>query len=183
MKVNRMMVIVLLAITTYAAQANELSTKCTSLALASEELQQTECSTKNGLTVTRYLGPAPVSVYATEFDRRSVTVANGENAKLVREAAGLTSNSHGMSMAQIRLVKPPVEDQIIHRIPAKATQRYLQWTVWTEEIQYGTQGGAPGFVIDCATALRSNRHGATAVAECFPLEERQRFFHTLKAIK
>lgn len=183
MKLSRMIVIVLLAIATPVAPAHEITTTCTGLALAAEGLQQTECSSQNGLTVTRYLGTAPRTVYETEFDRRAVTVANGANAKLVREAAGITSGARGMSIVQSRLVKPPVEDQIVHRTPAKETQRHLHWTVWTEQIQYGAQGGAPGFVIDCATALRSNRHGTTAVAECFPLEERLRFLRTLESIK
>jgi len=180
---SRLIIFALLAIVTCISQADGVSTTCSGLALDAEGLQQTECSTKDGLTVVRYHGPAPSSVYATEFDRRAVTVASGVNARIVREAAGITSGARGMSIGRSRLVKPPVEAQIVHRTTAKKTQKHLHWTILVEEMQYGAQGDAPGFVIDCATALRSNRYGTIAVAECFPLEERQRFLRTLRAIK
>lgn len=183
MHFSRISVIALLAMATHGAQANGTPTTCPGSALVAEELQRIECSRQQGLTVERYVDQVPSSAYATEFDRRAVTVVHGANAKAVRDVAGISSGIRGMSVGHSHLVKPPLEDQIAHRSMTKATQKHLQWTIWTEQIQYGAQGGAPGYLIDCVTALRSNQHCTTAVAECFPFEERQRFLRTLDAVK
>ena len=183
MHFSRICVIALLAITTNGAQADGTLMTCLGPTLVAEGLQQAECSIQWGLTVERYMDSVPLSAYATEFDRRSVTVVHGANAKAVSDAAGVAGGSRAMDNGRSRLVKPPIEDQIAHRISAKSTQKYLQWTIWMERIQYRAQGGSLGYVIDCATALRSNQHCTTAVAECFPLEEQQRFLRTLDAVK
>ena len=166
----------------HGVQADGLAT-CASLVLSFENLTQSECSNQDGLTVFRYLGKTTSSPYATEFDQRSVLVARGLNAKAVRAAAGIDAGPKGMSLNQSRLARPLAEDQIARRSPLKASVRHREWTIMTERVQYAAQGRAPGFVVDCATALRSSQRETTAVAECFPLEERQRFLRTLEAIR
>ncbi len=172
----------LLAICLQSAIADG-KTGCVAPALAAQGLEQSECSVQDGLTLSRHVGSVPVSPYSTVFDQRSVVVVHGTNAAAVRESAGITTGLRGMSLLQSRLVRPPAEDQIARRTAARSASKHREWNVLSERIQYAAQGGAPGFVIDCATALGSVGQQTTAVGECFPLEERQRFFRTLDATR
>jgi hypothetical protein len=156
---------------------------CATPVLVTDLLARSECDSQDGITRSRFLGAAPSSPYATEFDRRSVAVARGHDPKAVSEAAGVILLSRGARLQRTRLTRPPAEDQIARRTAVRATSKYRQWTVMMERVQYSAQGGAPGFVVDCATALSSTARETTAVAECFALEDRQRFLRTLDEIR
>ncbi|MEY4581319.1 MAG: hypothetical protein RL701_6022, partial [Pseudomonadota bacterium] len=140
----------------------DATSECAGSVLITDSLTQSECSSQDGITVSQFVGATPSSPYATEFDRRTVAVVRGHDAKSVRQAAGFVNGSRGIALPQSRLARPPAEDQIARRVADRATSRYRKWTVMTEKIQYGAQGGAPGFVLDCATALRSNQRETTA---------------------
>jgi hypothetical protein len=157
--------------------------ECAVSALPSDVLERTECSIQSGVTLSRFIGPVSSSAYGTDFDQRSVAVAQGSDAIAIRAIAGIVSGKRGITLHRNGLGQPPAEDRISRRDIVRQPSKHFQWSVITERIQYGAQGGGLGFVLDCATALRSNSRQTTAVAECFPLEERRRFLQTLDAIR
>lgn len=173
----------LLAFGFAAVRAGSSSEICLGASLTSENLQISACSSGLGLTRVEYVGSTPPSPYATEFDKRKVVIAQGQDARLVRNAAGIETGPHGASLSRTRLVRPPEEDQLASRKMSRAGSSFEGWTVWVESIQYAAQGAMPGFTMDCATALRTEKVAATAVAECFALEERQRFFSILRTLR
>lgn len=155
--------------------------RCGSPILFELSLTRVSCEERGAGSVERYRDSAPLSPYATEFDRRNVVVARSADPVFFIEAAGLGGAGKVRNLTQTRLVTPPAVDQLQRRQVAKAVARHAGWTVYTEHLVYKAQGNARGFVIDCATGIRSGRGKATAVAECFALEERARFLRTLEA--
>lgn len=142
-----------------------------------------ECSSRDGVTISTFLGPAALSPYATEFDRRTFVVARGQDAMAVRNVAGLIEVPRGTVKTQITLAQPPLQDQITRRDAKRVASSHRQWVVRSESVQYTAQGGVPGYVVECATAIRSKRLETVAAAECFSLEERKRFLRTLDALR
>jgi hypothetical protein len=165
------------------ACAHGMSMVCPGPKLSEVVLQQTSCEERTGLTAIRYSDVGASSAYATAFDRRSVVVLFGHDVHAVKSEAGLPARSSEHSLYCVKLVEPPFADQIESRKAAKRPIRHRTWTVLTERVQYEAQGGAAGFVIDCATAMKSSKGGSVAIAECFALEERQRFFRTLDLVR
>lgn len=168
-----------------ASVSAENSPECAKTNFIGVLFTQTECTTQDGVTVSQFLGTAPSSPYATEFDRRAFAfaVARGQNTESVRRVAGIVKGFRGAATTQSFLSPPPSQAQIARRDASGAARSHHQWIVMFERVQYAAQGGVPGFVIDCATAIRSNRSETVEAAECFPLEERKRFFRTLDAIR
>lgn len=136
-----------------------------------------------GLVVQRYEESQSGNPYATDLDRRVVVVARGERLEALMRAAGIASASGKQSLGKTLLVQPPLEDQVHRRSPSGAARKHKRWQLWSEAVEYGAQGSAQGFTIDCVTAIRNERPYATAVAECFPLEERKRFLLMLERIR
>lgn len=167
----------------HTAHAGEADTSCSALSLTDEKLEQAECTTLNNVILVKYLGPIPDSPYATEFDRRKISLARSNEAQNVKTIAGIADSVRGMTLERSNLIQPPLENHIANRTLPKTAQKYRNWNIWIEKIQYGAQGGAQGFAIDCATALNITPQGAIAVAECYPLEEQRRFLRTLNKIK
>lgn len=163
--------------------ADGLPLSCGSPLLEDRALRQIECVDEKGLVVQRYEESSPPTAYATDLDKRTVAVARSEQVEALMQAAGIVSKSRRQALPRTLLLQPPMKDQVHHRAPPRAARKHKQWQLWTEEVQYGAQGGSPGFVIDCVTAIRTEPKYATAVAECFPLEERTRFLSTLDKIK
>jgi hypothetical protein len=134
------------------------------------------------MAIERYFGPTPSSPYATAFDRREVLVAHASKQE---------SNPIGSHPARspTRWLAPPMEDQIYRQSEASAARSHGRWRISTSTVEYGTQGGLPGFFLSCATATRpagkktSATKAVTIVAECFAPEERQRFYRTLDSTR
>jgi hypothetical protein len=165
-----------------AARADGMTAACENPTTSTAGLRTTNCSLERGVSIVRLTGAEPLSPYATEFDKRSVVFATGADSKAVKSAAGIHEESNVLSKREGGLVIPPEFDQIARRSPAKSF-KHGQWIVVSERIQYAAQGGAPGFVVDCATAIRGDKQRTVAVAECFPLEERQRYLRTLESVR
>ena len=163
--------------------AGETSAKCTTPRIVSDTLALTECEQKNQLTLATYRAPSSSSSYATEFDQRSVVVGYGLELKQVKEAAGILSNNGKNYLSRTLLTTPPMTEAIESRNPVKSPKSHGDWVVFYEQIQYGAEGVAQGYVIDCATALKTERGTTIAVAECFPLENRKRFLIMLDQIQ
>ena len=150
--------------------------------LLDQTLARVSCEERGVGWIEQYRDVAPLSPYATEFDRRNVIVARSADPVFFVEAAGVRGAGRMQSLAQTRLVTPPAVDQLRRRQVTRAVGRHAGWTVYTEHLIYKAQGGARGFVIDCATGLRSGGKYTTGVAECFAVEERPRFLRMLEAI-
>lgn len=134
------------------------------------------------LTIVRYMENESPSSYRTDFDKRTVVVAVGPNPLVVNEVAGVSSRARGMEVRRTLLADPPYKEQIVERHFSREVHHHRNWAIWREEIQYGAQGHSAGYTIDCATAYKSRRLGATAVSECFSLENWQRFLGTLDSL-
>lgn len=146
-------------------------------------LRQTSCNEQDGVETRKYSGSEPTSPYATEFDRRQVVIAKSADTAKLQQVVGLKVTGQTLKMPRIQLVTPPFEDQISQRKSMSKPERRNGWVIVTERIQYAAQGGRPGFVMDCSTAVHRRKKDSAAVAECFPLEERDRFLHTLDSVR
>ena len=163
--------------------ANEASAKCTAPKIVSDTLAITECAQKNQVTLVTYREPSSLSPYATALDQRSVVVGYGPDMKQVKEAAGILSNNGSDYLSRTLLTAPPMAEAVESRKPTSSSTNRGRWVVFFEQIQYGAEGGGQGYVIDCGTALKTVQATAIAVAECFSLEDRQRFLNTLDQIR
>jgi hypothetical protein len=149
--------------------------------LAAKEINRSSCRLLVGTTVERYLENKPTSAYATEFDRRELAVAYGKNSARVKAVAGIDGDVKN-SLVESQFLEPPFVNLISKVFPMKRFRRRGNWVIYAVQIEYGAQGGAPGFPLCCSTALRSSNKKTIVIAECFPLEERERFYQTLDSI-
>lgn len=138
--------------------------------ISNSELSQTQCQIIGLVTVETYSASTPLSPYATAFDQRSLTVTYSKDARALKAASG-----------GLPLLRPPMAEQISKKEPMSKTN-YRHWVISSEMIEYGSPGGAAGFVLSCSTAIRFRPILTLAVAECYPLEQRGRFLRTLDSL-
>jgi hypothetical protein len=155
------------------------SEECVALPLMSVGLTPSECVCQGGMKAIRYRGTEPTSPYSTDFDRRRVTILLSKDLHRVEQAAGVADIAEEEAT---HLVNPPAEEAIVKRSFEKLPATYQGWSVSSEKIEYGSQGGGIGFTFDCATATLSKSGRSIAVAECFPVEERTRYLKLLDTI-
>jgi hypothetical protein len=140
-----------------------------------------ECRAEDDVTYFRYGSSEPASPYATEFDRRSIVLLSGLDANKVIGIAGLSTDKR--SRFGGKLIDPPMAGHIKSRDVLKLKRKFAGWMLYGERIQYLSQAGLGGFVIDCVTAKGLKGGQTLVVAECFPLEERDRYLKTLKELR
>lgn len=140
-------------------------------AISNSEVSQTQCRIVGSVTIETYSTPALLSPYATAFDQRSLTVAYSKDARALKAAS-----------RSLPLLRPPMAEQISKKEPMSKTS-YGHWIISSEMIEYGSPAGAPGFILSCSTATRSRPTLTLAVAECYPLEQRERFLRTLNSLR
>ena len=177
-KVGLAVWIAIAALATWSTGAHS----CDSRLLLDPTLKPIRCEEPTGGRIERYRAAALPSPYATEFDRRDVTVAYTADPVFLTHVTGIRGTGPTRSLTKTLLVTPPVSDQVGQRRVARGAKRHGGWFIFTERLAYQGQGGRLGFVIDCATALRMKDRNTTAVAECFAVEEMPRFLHMLDAI-
>lgn len=165
-------VVAFVALFIHTVHADTVVDQCSSTpAISNSELSQTQCRIVGAVTVKTYSASALLSPYATAFDQCSVAVAYSKDARALKSALG-----------DVPLLRAPMADQISKKEPMPKTN-YRHWVISSEMIEYGSPGGAPGFVLSCSTAIRSRPTLTLAVAECYPLEQRERFIHTLDSVR
>lgn len=165
------------------ASADDMAMGCAGRTLfAKADLLRTECTTSNGVTTERYVGTKHTSPYATAFDQREMVVVHGNDPGSVKTAAGIEIDPRHPS-AEPPLLSPPLKDQISRQGKALAARAYKRWHVSAFQVDYGAQGGFPGFFLVCATATRSSAKATAIVSECFAPEERERFYGTLDSMR
>lgn len=182
MRYSRLISLLGLLVGIESTRADAGFSACTGPSLSAMALRQISCIERDGLIMVHYVGASPSSPYATDFDRRSLFALIGQDTQAVLEGAGFVLSGKNRKGYRTKLVQPPEVDQIESRTPANGASKYKNWEIINERIQYFSQGGALGFVIDCTTAVKVSNETAAAIAECFPLEERARFFHTLDQV-
>lgn len=171
------------AVVTHEALADGSAAQCpNSPVLLSNELDRIECQVSRWVVIEKYVSPKPDSLYVTAFDRRELALAHGETLDAVKAVVGIPRGSSGPH-AQRLLLQPPLAEYVVKRTPVPKVRNHKKWAIASEEIEYVVQGEAPGFPLECATAIRSTTLRAVVVAECFPLEERTRFTKTLDAVR
>ena len=155
------------------------STHCTEHLFKNNALHQISCQEKNGVTIRRFEGIKSNDPYATELDQRVLVIAQSLHADVARKAAGFVRNHEGRwILKRSPLLQPPHDHQVVRRSFSRS-KAFGVWTLSTEHIAYGAQGGALGFPMDCVTAFRTSPLPSTAVVECHSLEEHERFLSTL----
>lgn len=170
------------------ATADAAATHCAGRpSISGTELLLDSCRTEGGMTIERYVGPKPTSPYATALDQRELVVAHGSAPAAVK-AATLHDADPRATRAPSRLLAPPLEDQVSRSTSAGTARRHGHWRVSTLQVEYGAQGGSPGFSLSCATATKASEkrtalRATTIVAECFAPEERPRFYKTLDSLR
>lgn len=149
-----------------------------------DKLSMTHCATEAGVLVLNYKDVETGSPYATDFDKREVSVAISNSRALILKKIGAEVTKRGISLHKTLLVSPPAPAQIKDRHMSPNPARSGNWKVFIENIQYAAQGSAPGFPIKCGTALQFNDFGdsAVAVSECFTYENKHRFLSTLTRV-
>lgn len=165
-------VTVALVIFIHTAHADTGVDRCSgSPSISNSELSQTQCRIIGSVTVETYSTPALLSPYATAFDQRSLTVAYSRDARALKAASG-----------SLPLLRPPMAEQISKKA-SMSKASYGRWVISSEMIEYGSPGGAVGFALSCSTAIRSRPTLTLALAECYPLEQRERFLQTLDSVR
>jgi hypothetical protein len=149
-----------------------------------DQLSMTDCTTEAGVLVLKYANIGTDSPYATEFDRRDLSIALSDNRAVLLRKIGAKISRRGISLRTTLLASPPHSSQIKDRRMSPNPARAGKWIIFIEDIQYAAQGTAPGFPIECGTAVRLNDSGvrAVAVSECFTYENKQRFLSTLTQV-
>lgn len=155
---------------------------CAEPVLPGLHIAKAYCDMESGRSTFSFSGPEPTSPYTSDFDRRRVVIAKATSTSKLKLPGSLGAESRSRRSTGIQLIAPPVEDQIVQREHIKKTVKKRGWKIVTERVTYGAQGGVPGFAMDCSTATRWQKTFTLAVAECYPLEERQRFIKTLELI-
>lgn len=174
--------LLLLLVARAALADSDFSACSTPPAILIDELGRTACEFSRSVTIERYSSSKPASLYANDFDRREVVIASGKTVESVRAVAGIRIRP-STRQVQTDLLHPPFADQIAKRYPLPKASRYGRWVIAYEQIEYGAQGSAQRFPLECATAIRSTTRATEIVAECSPLGERARFSKTLDAIQ
>lgn len=165
------------------AFGGDLACRLHSLPLISvNELRRTACQKSASVSIETYLSPKSSSPYATVFDQRELAVAYGTDEFAVKAAVGAT-NRRRPRIRESRILQPPRADQVSTIELSQKNQKYGAWTVSTEQVEYGNQGGKPGFALTCATAIRSTLKATVAISECFPFEEKDRFVNALRSVR
>lgn len=183
MRSSRSLLCLVFALMGRTAMADGVPAECpASPAMLIAGTDRIACQVSGLVAIERYLGPKPESPYASAFDRRELVVAYGKSIEAVKAIAGIKAGSRA-SQTQRLLLQPPLVDYIAKRSPLPKASSYKQWSIASEKIEYGAQGGAQGFLLECATARRSVMSTMVVVAECFPFEEKARFFKTLDAVR
>lgn len=173
----------LFAVAAHAALADGVAVECpTAPVISTDGLDRMGCQASGLVFIEQYLGPKPESPYASAFDRRELVVAYGKTLGAVKAVADIGAGSR-RPQTQSPLLQPPLVDYVVKRVPASKARNYKKWSISSEKIEYSAQGGAPGFLLECATAIRSTSSRTVVVAECFPLEEKARFAKTLDAVR
>jgi hypothetical protein len=180
---HKLICVVALAIIGLSSVHAEERVDCPVSAIPLSGMAIAECATQSGVVIFRYRDNAPVEPYSTEFDRRFLAIAVGERVNALYEVAGIKLTPRGLKQKRTVLVQPPVAHQILTRKSTAGVRRHHAWTILSEIVQYAEQGGSPGFVIECATGVRSKKGGSAVVSECFPLESRSRFLRTLDSVR
>lgn len=155
---------------------------CIEPALPGLHVVEIQCDVAHGRVVFSFSGPEPTSPYASDFDRRRVAIAKATSTRRLKLPGGPGAESHSPRSAGFQLLSPPAQEQIVQREEVKKAVKKSGWHIVTERVSYGAQGGRFGFVMECSTATHWHKTYALAVAECYPLEERQRFVKTLELI-
>jgi hypothetical protein len=145
------------------------------------EFKRNDCQILGSIIIERYFGEKSSSPYATEFDQRKLVVAYGKTEAAVKAAAGAAAGSKDGLTKFLLLLLPMLN--LIFKIGSSKVTKHQNWKISTREIQYGVQGDAKGFLLNCVTAIRSSKIETTIVEECFPLEENHRFTRTLDTVR
>lgn len=143
----------------------------------SENLVRTECKKIESIIIEAYQSTDSKSSYVTEFDKRTIVIARGENLDIKN-----ISDIHQNFLRQNKLITPPFSDQI-DKIESQKKSIHNNWKISMRILTYSNQNReSPGYAIKCATAKRSIKKTHTIFSECFPFEEENRFIQTLDLV-
>ena len=176
-------IFIFIFIVTIDIYANENLSACKVRLPNLTDLRQTNCSVNNDVSIIEYQTSKSSSPYATDFDRRLVKIALGTNIYIVRTLTRFNEKKSNFDVTHDNtFIQAPNPDQIDEEKTILQKTKFQGWSLKSEQIQYRTQGGAQGFLIDCVTAIKAQGHHVSAVGECFPVEERQKFLQVLKEL-
>jgi hypothetical protein len=146
-------------------------------------LDLSNCAIEDGVTVLRYAQAMPASPYATGFDKREIFIASSNDEVALIKRIGAATTKRGLTLHVTRLASPPELPQIASRQLQKPIQKG-DWAIYLEDIRYSVQGAAPGFAIECGTAVLQSllNKRFIAASECFAYENKERFLSMLKKI-
>lgn len=116
------------------------------------------------------------ALYASELDRRKIVIAYGLNPKLIREISGFENNAN-FDIRKSKLNQPPYFDKFA-KIFKEKSKSIDGWLVAVDQIQYRAMQGKTGYAMLCAAAFKAGKL-AISVSECFPFEDRPKFYQTL----
>lgn len=148
------------------------------ITLMGSELHQSSCEEAGGVLMAVFSSSAE-SPYATDLDVRKVVVARSSDAARLAGIFGFTGFPRQPTYQGMRLLEIPHQDQV-ETVALEKPYQVDGWQIGQQIIQFSEQGNAPGFSMVCATAFSAERMLATA--ECFPMEEQERFVRTLADI-
>jgi hypothetical protein len=166
------------------ANAQPIAVSCNSAAKTFGDLVLSSCSNTDNVLILKYQQNTKTSPYATEFDSRSIFMASSDDENALFRRIGLRKTQRGLLLVSTQLAKVPEPDQINHRKVVKTQTNRGAWIVFFEEMQYASQGQAPGYAMECGTAIRriATLPNISAVSECFAYENKQRFLQILTEI-
>lgn len=180
MTFNRALLVVVVFITSVNANIQAQTKNCQHPETLSEAgLSRESCEKIDSAHVDTYQSAMPTALYASELDRRKVVIAYGPDAQLIREISGFEKNLN-YDIRKSKLNQPPYFDESI-KVFKEKNKLIDGWLVAVDQIQYRASQGKTGYAMLCAAAFK-NENLAISVSECFPFEDRARFYQRLRKL-
>jgi len=121
----------------------------------------------------------PNESYVTDFDRRKLAVVHGPDPIWIKKINGFSGKDqyHAIESA---VNKPPFPEEI-YRTYQQRTVVMNGWLIGINQVQYRSARHGPGYVLMCATSFKKGKEFSMSISECFPFEERSRFYKTINS--
>lgn len=141
-------------------------------------LTRESCELVGTALVETYRSTAiPNDPYSTELDRRKLVVVRGPDPIWIKRINGIIGkNQYDASESAVN--KPPFSEEI-YKTYKERTVVVNGWLIGINQVQYGSIAHGPGFVFMCATSFKEGKEFSMSISECFPLEEKSRFYKTI----
>lgn len=121
----------------------------------------------------------PNDPYSTDLDRRKLVTVRGPDPIWIKKINGISGNNQ-YDVNESAVNKPPFSEEI-YRTYKERTVAVNGWLIGINQVQCRSTRHGPGYVFMCATSFKKGQEFSMSISECFPLEEKSRFYKTINS--